>query len=586
MNKMQNTLLTIRDLCLGFGDENASRNASYRPILQNVDLHLFPHTITALIGQSGSGKTLLARAIIDLLPPGCQISKGDIFWNGVSALQPGNYRKNLRGTEIATIFQEPLSALNPAIKIGTQLTEAVIFHERTSLELAQIRALDLLLQLSIHNAKAVMQQYPHQLSGGMRQRIMIAAAIMSRPKLIIADEPTTALDPHIGNETMALLVKMARIHHCAILVISHDIANMLAYADNFYMIENGKIIAEQDTGQRITTHGHAPLENLLRHCSVTPENIKSLSPKTPLKTSPKTWHDKGKAANNQHKKQPLLRVNHAHIIFSHPGTGKDVHAVQDISLSINAGETMALIGKSGSGKTSLARAICGLQPLTSGEISFFWPEKSETHNEHIRHRPVKSKSRPGAIQYIFQDSSSALDPQMRIIDAVCESLHVLPHLSKSEKLAKAKQAMTDVELDPDIYAHRFPHQLSGGQRQRACIARAIAPDPDFIIADEPVAALDAPIQKQIMLLFEKLQQKTGFALLLVTHDLIAAALVADIMAVLKNGQLLAYDTAQSLLSDASIPYVQSLLKASHCLYRQDNHYQLCNFLQLTQNIAK
>jgi len=536
MKQQNDSLLNIQNVSIGFGDE---------PIVHKASLKLYSGKISALIGESGSGKTLLAKSLIDLLPSKCMVQSGQIFWHGIDLLSEASAsRASLRGKEIAFIFQDPLSSLNPSLKIGIQLTEALEHHSDLPKGKHIETAIDMLRQVQIQSPERVMQSYPHQLSGGMRQRVMIAAALLLKPALLIADEPTTALDMVIRDEIMGMMTKLATEIGAAVLIISHDLGAVARLADTIMVMEKGIIVETGDKNALLSKPKHPYTQKLL-------EAI----PQPSLENGPE---------HPPHKTAPLISLESLCVSFKDraliPWSRKEHQVVKDISLDIREGETLAIIGESGSGKTTLARTVGSLQEKTEGEIHFSTNNSAQTY------------AKSGKLQYIFQDSAAALNPRFKVGTSIAESLLPLG-LSQSDRQKRVIEALEQVSLPADI-TDRFPHQLSGGQRQRVCIARAIAPHPEIIIADEPVSALDVTVQKQVLDLFLSLKAELNFACLFISHDLGVVEHIADRVGVLLKGELVEIGETSQVFNAPRHKYTRQLLSASPYLKKSNHGYEL------------
>lgn len=519
---MNNALLEFRDftLCL---------DASGDTLLHPVSLSLAPGERLALVGESGSGKSLLARSALGLLPRGITQAGGSVRYRGESiSNQSARALRALRGQQIGLIFQEPLTALNPALRIGRQLTEGLSgLPPRERLQ----RSIGMLERVKIPRPEQVMSAYPHQLSGGMRQRVMLAAVMLPSPALLIADEPTTALDVIIQDEVMRLMLQLTEERGTALLFITHDIGLVARHAQRIAVMERGHLRESGSTDTILHRPRHAYTRQLIasaRHQQQRP--------------GPREDRD------------TLLKVEKLQVDFSGrrrwPWSPVMRHrAVDNIDLELQRGRTLTVIGESGSGKTTLARAIVGLQAINGGTIRFSGQELG-------RERPSDFNRR--RIQYVFQDPFSSLDPRMRVGDLVGEGLLRLDRAQRDQRVA---EALNDVGLGQE-FAQRLPHQLSGGQRQRVGIARAIILRPELIIADEPVAALDVTIQQQILSLFSRLQDRYQFSYLFISHDLGMVEQVSDEVLVMFRGRMLEHAPVEAFFRRPLHPYSCRLLNAT------------------------
>jgi peptide/nickel transport system ATP-binding protein len=528
-------LLSVEGLSLA-----CNRDGAAVRLIDDVRFDIQPGETFAIVGESGSGKTMIARAILGLLPPGITVADGAIRFagNDLTQLAPHKMR-SLRGREIGMIFQEPMTSLNPSIPVGRQIGEALRLHEGLSVRAARARALEMLRAVRIADPERAARSYPHQFSGGMRQRIMIASVLAMRPKLLIADEPTTALDALIRHEVMDLMTGLARDAGTAILLISHDLGMVAEYAGRLLVMRRGLAIEAGTPAEILLAPRHDYTRSLLTSL---PERA------APAEKNPKPLVDVADLEVAYASRAPLFGRK-----------GMPVRAVKGISLDVRCGETLAVVGESGSGKTTLGRAILGLCAGSNGTISF--EGKPLDLAGCARSRDFRHKT-----TMIFQDPGGSLDPRMRLRDIVAEPLRGA--VRASERAARAVQALEEVGLGGD-YGARFPHELSGGQRQRVAIARAIIARPDLVVADEPVSALDPSVQHQVLALFADLQKEHGFASLFVTHDLAVVEQVADRVAVMYHGNLVEIGPRDAIFDRPRHPYTIRLLEAAPRIARVD-----------------
>jgi peptide/nickel transport system ATP-binding protein len=510
-------------------------NGSGTAVVEDVSFAVARSEFLALVGESGSGKTAAARAVLGLLPSGLSRTGGSILLDGEDlALASPRRMRALRGPTVGMVFQEPMVSLNPAIHIGAQMAEGLRLHERLSKAAARQRCLDMLARVQIRDPEHTFEAYPHEFSGGMRQRIMLASVMLLRPKLLIADEPTTALDTLTQREVVDLMVELARDHGTSVLLITHNLGLVARYAQRAVVLRQGRVV-ESGTAQQILS---SPREAYTRQL------VEALPRRVALPGA------RGAGA-------PLLSVRGLRVEFSGrqgllrraPATA----AVDDVDLDVRTGETVAVVGGSGSGKTTLGRAMLRLLPLAAGTI-------------HFRGRDVTSAVDPEfrlASQLVFQDPYSSLDPRMRIGDIVAEPLRHLTELTPAER-AKRTDAMLD-EVGLSGLGRRWPHELSGGQRQRVAIARAIVRNPAFVVADEPVSALDMTIQAQVLKLFARLQAQYGFACLFISHDLAAVEQVADRVIVMQGGRIVEQGVRDDIFDRPQHAYTKALLAAAPVL---------------------
>jgi peptide/nickel transport system ATP-binding protein len=490
--------------------------------------------VLALVGESGSGKTMAARALLDLLPSGLRKTGGRIEFDGSDLAQATAARwRQIRGGEVGMVFQEPMVSLNPALSIGVQMAEGLRLH--TALSAAEIReaCLAMLARVQIADPQHCLDAYPHEFSGGMRQRIMLASVMLLRPKLLIADEPTTALDTLTQREVLDLMLALTRDHGTAVLLITHNLGLVARYAARAAVMRHGRVV---ETGDAL---------DLLTHprTGYTRELVDVL---------PRREAKSGTVAVGE----PVLAAQGLAVEFNRKRLfrrGRTMRAVDGVDLEIRAGETVAVVGGSGSGKTTLGRALLNLVPASAGRIVF-------------RGRPVEARDKETlralrlACQIVFQDPYSSLDPRMRVAEIVDEPLRHLPELDRAARAARVAETLGEVGLAG--YGARFPHELSGGQRQRVAIARAIVRRPSLIVADEPVSALDMTIQKQVLELFARLQRSHGFACMFVSHDLAAVEQIADRVVVMEKGRIVEQGPRDQIFDSPRHPYTRALLDAA------------------------
>jgi peptide/nickel transport system ATP-binding protein len=506
-----------------------------QPLVHDLSLSLPRGACLALVGESGSGKTLASRAIVDLLPSGVRRSKGQIRLNGedLTELRPSKMRA-VRGRDIGMVFQEPMASLNPALTIGEQLAEGLRLHLRLGRHEIRERCLDMLRRVRISDPQACLGAHPHVFSGGMRQRIMLASVMLLKPKLLIADEPTTALDSLSQKEVMELMTALAREEGASILLITHDLGLVARYSQSMAVLEKGCLVESGDTSVVMSGPKHAYTRRLL---AALPRRGRSTP--APVTTKP-----------------PLLEVRGACIDY--PGASgllkrQSPHrVVRMVDLNVMPGEIVALVGGSGSGKSTLGRAVLGLRSLSAGQICFDGADISTLSD-------ASYKSFRRQAQMVFQDPFSSLDPRVRIADQVGAALRHVQGPSLEERRARVRDTLTRVGLSG--FEERLPHQMSGGQRQRVAIARAVASRPRLVVADEPVSALDATISRQVLDLFRELQTEYGFACLFITHDLNLVEEIASRVYVLSAGEVVESGPVADVFSHPSDAYTRDLLAA-------------------------
>ena len=540
---MTGPVLDIRNLSM----RAVRAPANVPPILDGVSFTVGAGETYALVGESGSGKTMTSRAILRLLPPGTAVTGGEALFAGTDLLGLSEADMcAIRGARIGMAFQEPMTSLNPALTIGRQLTEALCRHEGLDAETARSRATDMLERLQIPSARESLKKYPHQFSGGMRQRILLAGVLALKPDLLIADEPTTALDVVIQRKVLDLMVGAARDIGSAVLLITHDLAVVAEYAERIGIMRQGEMVEEGRVGDILRQQKHPYTRSLL---AATPQR-----------------RDRAAEAAGE----PLLEVVDLAVDYaggrplpwSPPATVRVVHKA---CLTVHRGEMVAVVGQSGSGKTTLAKAVLRLIPSAAGRITF--ADEDITHLQGEALRAVRR-----GFQMVFQDPYSALDPRMRVGAIILEGLRH-ERCPKPEARRRMLRVLDDVGLGPD-YAERFPHQLSGGQRQRVNIARALISDPQFVVADEPVSALDVTVQAEILALLERLRSARGFACLFISHDLAVVEQIADRVVVLYRGEIVEQGPRDRIFDSPSHSYTRTLLDAAPRLVADNGQYRL------------
>lgn len=511
-----------------------------------------------LVGESGSGKSLTALSILQLLPSNILVSThSQILLNGEDLLNYSEEKmRNIRGREIGFIFQDAMSALNPVLTIGQQINEILYKHRVCTSGVNRCSALELLIEVGMEQPERCLRAYPHELSGGMRQRAMIAMALAGEPKLLIADEPTTALDVTLQAQILSLLRTLQRQRKMAMLFISHHLILVSQLADEIVVMREGEIVETGHAKQFFWQHRQTA------DASLSPSVADGM-----LKASNTTYSDQLLQAalpmtnflESSCQSPILLTVKALSVSFPvRKGILKrrvnDLKAVDQINLSIARAETLALMGESGSGKTTVAKAILRLIPHNFGEIIYC--------GENLALLSAKKmQALRSQLQIIFQDSLSALDPRLLIVESILEAMLTRKTTrSATERIKKVDQWLEQVELLPQ-FKRRYPHQLSGGERQRVCIARALAVEPQLLILDEPTSALDLTIQKQILDLLRFLQQKLGLSYLLITHDVSVVAYMAHQVAVMHQGRIVEQGDTKEVLQFPKHQYTQQLLAA-------------------------
>jgi peptide/nickel transport system ATP-binding protein len=518
--------------------EALSLAAGEKRLLDAVSFSIRKGETFALVGESGSGKSLSALAIMRLLPQAVKVSGGDVLLHGSSLFGLPEYRmQKVRGRKIAMIFQEPMSALNPVMTVGEQVAEVLRLHLNLSASEAKARVISLFEEVALPDAATRYGWYPHQLSGGQKQRVMIAMALACEPDLLIADEPTTALDVTVQAQVLALLGRIQKQRKLSILFITHDMAVVSQVADRVAVMWQGRIVESAEASHFFTAPQHPYTKRLLADA----------------------LGEKGYRETPAGER--LLEVKDLKVHFPvkkglFQRTAGYIKAVDGVSLEIAKGETLALVGESGSGKSTLGQAILSLVPIREGEISFAGQCLNGLSRSALK--PYRQK-----IQVIFQDPFSALDPRMSVGDILREGMESLGTGPKdrADQDAYLRELLQKVDLDPESLT-RYPHEFSGGQRQRIGIARALAVSPELIICDEPTSALDVTVRAQVLALLKRIQEETGVSYLFITHDLSLIETIADKVAVMREGKIVEQGRVKEVMRHPSHPYTRTLLEAA------------------------
>jgi peptide/nickel transport system ATP-binding protein len=504
-------VLSFTDLSVGFGEVQATKRISFA---------VHEGEVVAVVGESGSGKSVTAMSALGLLPRKATVT-GEVKLRENDVLRlPNEQLRALRGNEIAMVFQEPMTALSPVHTVGWQVAEAIKLHQdRPDI---RGRVVELLTLVGLDRPEARVKQYPHELSGGMRQRVMIAMAIACDPKVIIADEPTTALDVTVQAEILELLRELRDRLGTAIVLITHSMGVVADLADRVVVMYRGEIVEQGDVRKVLLDPGHEYTRRL-------------------LKAVPRL----GSGTRQAEQAEPVLRVDGLTVTF---GGHK---AVDDVSFEIGRGEVLGLVGESGSGKTTVGRCTVGLQKPTAGRIELFGQDIAALPARKLR--PLRAR-----IGMVFQDPASSLDPRMTVAECVAEPLV----LRKAKNRAKRVTELLDAVELGEALQDRYPHELSGGQRQRVSIARALALNPDLLVADEPTSALDVSVQASILDLILDLQQRFTFSCLFISHDLAVVDLLANRVAVMYRGKIVEQGSRAEVFGAPRQDYTRRLLAAA------------------------
>ncbi|MFL1514085.1 ABC transporter ATP-binding protein [Pseudomonas prosekii] len=522
---MTENLIEIRDLSVAFSGQT---------VVRNLCLDIRPGECLALVGESGSGKSVTAHSILQLLPEEGTVTTGSIRYRGQELVgADAKVLRQLRGDRIAMIFQEPMTSLNPLHSIEKQIGETLLVHKGLAGKAAQARILELLGLVGIQHPKERLKAYPHQLSGGQRQRVMIAMALACEPELLIADEPTTALDVTVQRKILLLLKSLQQRLGMSLLLISHDLNLVRSIAQRVCVMKAGEIVEQ------------APCETLFTE------------PKHPYSCVLLNAEPEGEALPRD-ERENVLEVDDLRVKFAMGGglfqRKTYLHAVDGISLNVQRGKTLGIVGESGSGKSTLGQAILRLLD-SEGSIRFQGEALDGLTQKQLR--PWRKK-----MQVVFQDPFGSLSPRMSVAQIISEGLEVHSQLTAEQCKAEVIRALEEVGLDPQS-RHRYPHEFSGGQRQRIAIARALVLKPALILLDEPTSALDRTVQKQVVALLRDLQEKHGLTYLFISHDLAVVRALAHDMIVIKDGKVVESGASHDVFDAPQHPYTKELLAAAH-----------------------
>ena len=532
---MTEPLLTVQDLSIAF-----HQGGNQTLAVDRISFDIKKGETVALVGESGSGKSTTALSILKLLPyPSCSHPSGKIFFKQKELLGLSeNEIRHVRGNEITIIFQEPMTSLNPLHTIERQIGEILDIHQGVTGAAARARTLELLGQVGIPDPEGRLKSYPHQMSGGQRQRVMIAMALANEPDLLIADEPTTALDVTVQAQILKLLKEIQQRHGMAMLYITHDLGIVRKISDRVCVMSKGKIV-EQGPVERVYTAPEHPYTRAL--LAAEPKGMAppvNDSAPTVIKTEDlKIWFP---------IKRGIMRKTVGHI-----------KAVDGVSVEVREGETLGVVGKSGSGKTTLGLAV---MRLISSEGPIVFMGKNVNGLQFKEMRPFRKN-----MQMVFQDPYGSLSPRMSVSDIISEGLGVhFPDMTRAEKERRVLAALNDVNLDPET-RHRYPHEFSGGQRQRISIARAIVLEPNFVVLDEPTSALDMLIQAQIVDLLRDIQKRRKLTYLFISHDLKVVAALASRLVVMRHGKVVESGSAAEVFKNPKSEYTRALFAAAFSL---------------------
>ena len=533
--KTDTPVLSFSDLDVQFKTEFGRVHA-----VRGVDIDIHPGEVVALVGESGSGKSVTSMSALGLLPGNSTVD-GEINVAGraVRSLSSRGWRR-LRGVDIAMVFQEPMTALNPVLTIGMQITEALELHEIAYGSAAEARAVELLRMVGIDNPEERVKQYPHEMSGGQRQRVVIAIAISCNPAVIVADEPTTALDVTVQADILDLLRSLKDKLNTGILLITHSMGVVADMADRVHVMFRGNIVESGTVTEVLNKPKHPYTQRLLTAVPHLGQGRKQFGLK---ETDPVKFQSA----------KTVLEIND--LIVEYDVWGKEpFRAVDDVSFDVKEREIVGLVGESGSGKSTIGKTILGLQPAAAGEIKLFGEPM-------IGRNKVEQQAVRKSVGVIFQDPAASLNPRFPVGDCIAEPLVVHKVGTKKEQRDRVFELLDAVQLPRSTY-NRYPHELSGGQRQRVCIARALALNPTLLIADEPTSALDVSVQATVLRMLAELQDEFGFACLFISHDLAVVDLMANRVVVLQNGKVVEQGLCADVLHDPVEEYTKRLIAAA------------------------
>ncbi len=532
--RKESPIIDARNIGVNFKVEHGTVEA-----VKDISFQLYRGETIAIVGESGSGKSVTARTVMGLLSKRAVISpRSTVEYDGANILKfSEKARRKLRGDRISMIFQEPMSSLNPIYTIGAQIVEAIRVHRKMSRKQADAKALELLRQVQIPDPEARLRQYPHQLSGGQRQRVMIAMALANDPDVLIADEPTTALDVTVQAQILNLIRNLQTELRMAVILITHDLTVVRKFSDYVYVMQHGEMREHNITEQLFANPQHPYTKHLLAS------------------------EPRGQANPLPEGSDIILDARGVRVSFMLRHGGffrpelRELVAVDSLNLTLRRHETLGLVGESGSGKTTFGQAILRLNDTDNGEIYF---DRQPIHGKsRAEMRPLRSR-----MQVVFQDPFSSLNPRMTIGQIIEEGLVVNKlGATKGERLDRVREALVSAGMPGNILS-RFPHEFSGGQRQRIAIARAIALEPEFILLDEPTSALDLSVQAQIIELLRKLQDERGLSYLFISHDLKVVRALCHRVIVMQHGKIMEEGPVNEVLSNPKTPYTERLVKAA------------------------
>lgn len=564
-------VLDVKGLSVVFGTGKQQVQA-----VKALDLHVDRGETLAIVGESGSGKSVTSLALMRLIEfGGGTITAGEMHFYRAEGQAvdlrrtPEQIMRTMRGSELSMIFQEPMTSLNPVFTVGSQLTEAILLHQPCDLSQAKIIAQRILDQVRIPDAAAMMTRYPHELSGGMRQRVMIAMALSCKPSVLIADEPTTALDVTIQAQILQLISELQKEMDMGVIFITHDMGVVAEVADRVMVMRRGEVVEENDVFSLFTRPSHIYTQTLL---AAVPKLGSMRGIDEPVRfdlplqedLAERTRHltrevkHSARQADGSHSSPVILSVKNLVTRFDIRGgifsrVQKRVHAVEQVSFDLHEGETLSLVGESGCGKTTTGRSLMGLTKVTSGQLTFAGESVNPADPRSLR-------ALRRNMQFVFQDPFASLNPRMRVGECIAEPLIIQGLASGVSAQQRVAELMVRVGLDPAM-VNRWPHEFSGGQRQRICIARALSVNPKVLIADEAVSALDVSIRAQIVNLLIDLQDDLGISYLFISHDMAVVERVSHRVAVMYLGQIVEIGPRRAIFENPQHPYTKKLMAA-------------------------
>jgi len=553
-------LLKIRDLDVEFTTRRGTLRAA-----RGVNLEVYPGEVLGLVGESGAGKSTIGNAIVDLLETPGQISSGSILFKGeeLRGLSEPAMRQ-LRGDKIGMIFQDPQTSLNPLMTVGAQLIETIEKTNTMQESAAVDRAIELLEQVGITEARVRLSAYPHQFSGGMRQRVVIALALAGNPDLIIADEPTTALDVSIQAQILELIKHLCRVRDLGVIIVTHDIGVIANIADRVAVMYRGEVVETGEVSQVLGAPEHEYTKSLIAAVPRADQKLRRFSSvdfiegnNSPVNRIDIQTHWLGKTSHAQ-VNSSAIQVKNLQLSFVlqksiFKRNRRLLKALDDVSFTINQGDTFGLVGESGSGKSTVAKVIAGLHRPDEGHISVLGQDVSSNPKSKA------SRNARRAVQMIFQDPYSSLNARMRVLDIVAEPIRFYKLTSSEEETLEVVRDLLDHVGLGAAAAFRYPHEFSGGQRQRISIARALASRPRILICDEPTSALDVSVQATILNLLKDLQEELGLTMLFISHDLPVVRQMCDRIAVMRHGSICEVSDTEILFADPKHEYSRHLL---------------------------